>query len=387
MNIILDNQKIKQAVIGLRREFHQIPEVGFKEYKTAKRIAAYLKAWGYQVKTGIGGTGVVGLLSGNQINRTIAVRADIDGLPVEEKTGLTFKSQQPGKMHACGHDSHIAIALATAKVIAEFHSRLKGNVKFIFQPAEELLAGARAMLEQDNPLQNPEVNAIIGLHNWPGLEKGTIGIKDGPLMAAADHFEIILEGKGGHGAMPEKTIDPVVMGSQLVLALQNIVSRELSPLDVAVISIGSFESNSAPNIIPDKVVLKGTVRTLNKGVREFIKTRMEEVIAGITSMGRGHYHFDYIFRAPALVNDWKFTKEVEKLLQDKLGQEKITRVDKTSMVSEDFAFFLEQVPGTYLLLGTGNKDAGLHHAHYSIDEEILPTGVKAFLEIIFDQVF
>ncbi|ADL12337.1 M20 metallopeptidase family protein [Acetohalobium arabaticum] len=377
----------EEDLITIRREFHKHPETAFNEYETADRIADYLNDWGLEVKTEVGKTGVVGLLRGSNPGKTIAIRVDIDALPIEEETGFEFASQNEGIMHACGHDGHIAVGLGAAKILSEYREELNGNVKFIFQPAEEILSGSEAMLE-DGVLSEPEVDAILGLHIWPDIESGSVGIKEGPVMAAVDKFEVEIKGKGGHGAIPNKSIDPIVMGSEAVKSLQKIVSREISPLDSAVITVGTFNAGTAFNVIPDKVELSGTVRTFDSEVRKFISNRIEGIIANVTEGARGEYNLDYEFGIPATVNDARFTAQTKKVAEDILGTDRVVEDIEPSMGGEDFSLYQQEVPGTYLFLGTYNEDKGLtdsiHHPEFSIDEDILSIGVKVFSEIVFD---
>jgi amidohydrolase len=384
INLEQEIADLTDELISIRRWFHKHPELGFNEHETSARIAGYLRDYGLEVTTGIGKTGVVALLKGEIPGKTIGIRADIDALPIEENTDLDFSSNNKGVMHACGHDSHITIGLGTAKVLSRFKSKLQGNVVFIFQPAEELLTGAKAMID-DGLFNKYKIDAIIGLHNWPGLDSGIIGIKSGPIMAAVDKFEVSIKGMGGHGAIPQKAVDPIVMVSEIILAFQKIVSREIDPLEAAVLTVGTINGGTAFNIIPDQVQISGTVRTFKPRIRKYIPERMEEIVAGITKGDKGEYDFNYDFGIPATINDEQFTTNIEKKLISVLGEKKVKNVNKPSMGGEDFSLYLEQVPGTYFFLGTRNKEDGLifpiHHNKFSIDEKILPLGVRAFCEI------
>jgi amidohydrolase len=284
---------------------------------------------------------------------TLGIRADIDALPVEEKTGLDFSSQNKGVMHACGHDSHIAIGLGAAKILSQNREELNGNIKFIFQPGEETLVGARGMIK-DGVLKNPEPDAIIYLHNWPDLETGFIGIKKGLIMAATDKFEIIIKAKGRHGAIPHEAVDPILTASNIVIKLQEIVSRETDPLDTAVISVCTFQAGSVFNIIPDEVKLIGTVRTFDPELREYIAGRIEDIVVGISKAGRCEYDLNYIKGVPPTINDEKLSKKIIEVLIESFGEDKIIQDIWPSMGGEDFSFFQERVPGTYFFLGTRN---------------------------------
>lgn len=373
--------------IRCRRQFHQIPEIGMKEYETSSRIANYLEEWGFAVNK-IGETGVTGLLKSNNPDNsenTIAIRADIDALPLTEESGLDFRSTNEGVMHACGHDSHIAIALGAARVISHFQGKLNINVKFIFQPAEETLEGAESIIK-GGALKNPEVNAIIGLHNWPDLETGSIAVKEGPVMAAVDKFEIEIIGRGGHGALPQQTIDPIVLGSEIVNSIQKIISRNLDPQKAAVITIGSFTAGTAFNIIPEKAKLLGTVRTFDHEIRRYIPRRMEEIISGITEGSGANYNFNYMKGIPATINDKKLTANIKEIMKNILGSEKIIDDIKPSMGGEDFALYQREIPGVFFWLGSKNPEKDtypIHHPRYTIDEDMLKTGITAFCSIIF----
>ncbi len=279
---------LEKDLIEWRREFHRIPEVAMEEEKTAASIAAKLRAWGLSVYTGVGKTGVVGILQGGQKGKTLGIRADIDALPVLEQTNLPFTSTHTGRMHACGHDGHIAIALGTAKLLSDIQDQLKGTVVFLFQPAEETLNGAQAMLSSEI-LKELHFDGVVGLHIWPDVPLGKIAVRGGPVMAAVDRFTVKIIGKGGHGAIPQKSVDPVVVASETVLALQRIVSREIDPLKPAVLTVGRIEGGTTFNVIPDSVELEGTVRTFDPDVRSFVAQRMEEIIKGVTAGSRATY--------------------------------------------------------------------------------------------------
>nr|WP_279380039.1 amidohydrolase [Sporosalibacterium faouarense] len=373
--------------VNLRRHFHKHPELGYQEHETAKKIAELLKEWGLEVQEGVATTGVVGVLKGNKVGRTIAIRADIDALPIKEATGLEFASQNEGVMHACSHDGHIAMCLGTAKILSEIKEHLKGNVKFIFQPAEEGPGGAEKMIEE-GVLENPSVDAIIGLHIWPEIESGFVGISKGPIMAAADRYEMTIKGLGGHGAKPHLAIDPIIAASHIVTTLQSIVSRELDPLDSTVISNCSFNSGNRFNVIPEEANLSGTVRTFNPKIREEVPRRMESIISGIANSMRCKYDFKYEYYYPATINDKEFTSYFENIAKDILGQEKVFEIERPSMGAEDFSFYLEKVPGTFFFLGTKNEEKEInkpiHHPEYTIDEDILPIGVELFCSMVVD---
>ncbi|GAU75925.1 M20 family metallopeptidase [Fusibacter sp. 3D3] len=373
-----------KELIDIRRYFHQYPELMFEEYETSKKISELLTSWGIENKT-ISKTGVVGLIRGSRPGKTIAVRADIDALPIDEETELAFSSKNKGRMHACGHDGHIAMGLGTAKILSELKDHFNGNVKFIFQPAEEMPGGAGYLIKE-GVLENPKVDAIIGLHIWPDMEKGYIGISKGPLMSAVDKFDVEVIGKGGHGAFPNKAIDPIVVGSQIITALQSIVSREIDPFDCVVLSSCAFNSGNVFNVIPEKANITGTIRYFNKAFSEYIPKRMEEIISGITIGFRCNYKFEYTQLCPVVVNDRAFTNFFENGAKEIMGSEKVIEIERPAMGGEDFSFYLEKVPGTFFFLGTKDEKNGisksLHHPQYNFSEEILSAGVELFANTV-----
>jgi len=384
MNYIKETiHTIEKEFTDWRRYFHGIPETAMEERQTAAGIAEKLSSWGLEVRTGIGGTGVLGILRGVKEGRTLGIRADIDALPVTEETGLPFASTHAGKMHACGHDGHIAIALGAAKVLSGMRGKLRGTVVFIFQPGEEVLNGAQKMID-DGAIEDPKLAAVVGLHIWPALPLGSIAVRGGAVMAAVDRFNVVLIGRGGHGAIPQKSVDPVVMASEVVLSLQRIVSREIDPLKAGVLTIGRIQGGTAFNVIPERVELEGTVRTFDPEIREFIPKRMEEIIGGIAGGSRGSYKFDYEFGIPATINDEALAERFRKTIEEILGPEKTVTRLPPSMGGEDFALFQEKVPGVYLFLGTACEERPpypIHHPKYTIDERVLPVGVRVFCEI------
>lgn len=379
--------EIEDEVINLRRKIHQNPELGFEVQETANLISNYLKKLGIEVTEKVGKNGVVGLLKGNNADKTLAIRADMDAIPIQEETNLEFKSQNDGIMHACGHDGHVAIALGTAKILSQIKEKINGNIKFIFQPAEEKVTGAKAMIE-DNVLENPKVDAIMGLHIWPDLKSGKIGIKEGPIMAAVDEFHIEVIGKGGHGAIPNKAVDPIVIASEIVGSLQKIVSREIDPLKAGVITVGTFNGGSSFNVIPDRVKMSGTVRTFDQEVRSFINQRIEKILKSSVEGNRANYDLNYKFAHPSTNNDKKLTNQFIKKLKEVFETENIITNFESSMGGEDFSLYQQEVPGTYMFLGTKNnkknKTYPIHHPKYDIDESILKYGVEVFTNLAID---
>lgn len=364
--------------VALRRRLHREPELAYEEKKTSALVAELLDGWGYEVATGIGGTGVVGTLRLGPGARTIGIRADMDGLPITEATGLAYASRTPGVMHACGHDGHTAILLAAGKQIAATRN-FSGTVRLIFQPAEENGGGARKMIE-DGLFERFPVDAVFGLHNWPGVPAGEFRFIDGPAMASVDMVVITISGKGGHGARPHEAIDPVVAAASLIMALQTIVSRNIDPLQAAVVTVGAIHGGNVPNVIPESVELRLTVRAFSASVRERIKQRIAALAeAHALSFGasakvsapRGY---------PVLVNHAAENAFARGVAERRLGQGKVGTLPPIT-ASEDFAFMLEKRPGAYLFVGNG-PSADLHSPHYDFNDEILPIAARYWVELV-----
>ena len=376
-------QKHLPELSRIRRHFHENPELGFEEFRTSAHIADLMEGLGLEVRRSVAQTGVVALLRGGKPGKTVAIRADIDALPVQELNDVPYKSKTPGKMHACGHDVHITAAIGAAMLLAQHRESLAGNVKFIFQPAEETPGGAEPMI-QDGALENPKVDAIVGGHVWGSLDSGVVEVLPGPIMASSDIIRLTIHGKGGHAAQPHTTIDPIVIGSEIVGALQKIVSRQTDPTEAAVISICLFRAGDTFNVIPNSAYLEGTVRTLNNTLRQEISQKIESVIRGITESYGATYELDYTFSYPATINDPGVTESVRQSAAKILGAENVRTAARASMGAEDFAYFLLAVPGTYIRIGVRNAVKGIthdiHHPQFDIDEDIL-----ASLPVIYAQ--
>jgi amidohydrolase len=303
----------------------------------------------------------------------------MDGLPIEEASGAPYASQNHGVMHACGHDGHTAILLTVARVLAQRRHQLSGTVKFAFQPAEELPPGGAKGMIEEGVLENPRVDAVFGLHLWNGLPVGQIGVDDGPIMASVDRFDILIKGVGSHGAYPHTGVDPIVVGSHVVAALQTVVSREVPPLAPVVVSIGRFQAGTAFNVIPSQAELSGTVRTIDTHIREEIPAQLERIVRGVTSGMRAEYSFNYAFGYPVTVNDGDQAQFARQVAGTIVGDANVVSAGMT-MGAEDMSYFLDAVPGCYLRLGSGNADKGLIHPHHSalfnFDEAALPIGVE-----------
>ena len=373
--------KIKDDIIKNRRDFHKHPELSFQEYRTSKIVAKYLKKYGLEVQEKIGKTGVVGVLKGDGKGKTIALRADMDALPIQETSNVEYKSINKGVMHACGHDGHTAILLGTARILSKMKKKINGTVKFIFQPAEEGLGGARFMIK-DGALKN--VNEIYGLHLWNYQSFGTIGIQSGPVMAAADKFSITILGQGGHGAAPQGTIDATIVSAHVIQALQTIISRNTNPLDSAVVTIGQINGGYNFNIIADKIVLKGTARAFTEKNRALIKTRMKEILLGIEKTFKAKIKLDYDDGYPPVINH---NKQTNYLID---SAKKIAKIKPPylTMGGEDFSYFLNKVPGCFFFLGSNPgkniKKTPHHCSHFDIDERALIAGSSIFVTLIED---
>jgi amidohydrolase len=370
-DFLKESRQLFDYTRALRRDFHRHPELGFQEVRTAGIVAQELNQLGLEVSTGIGKTGVVALLEGDQPGPVVLLRVDMDALPIQEETGAEYASTVDGVMHACGHDGHTAIGLTVARMLQQNRQNLKGSVKLVFQPAEEGLGGAEAMLE-DGVMANPSPDAALSVHLWNEQPVGWIGITPGPVMAAADIFRIHLRGKGGHGAQPHFTADPVVAAAQIIGALQTVVSRNVPPLEAAVLSVTTLRAGEAFNVIPDTADLQGTIRTFKSEVRQRVIEHFNQVVGGVANALGCRAEVELQSITPAVVNDPKLTALVTEVCENLLPD---GRVDSSTMTmgSEDMAFMMQDIPGCYILVGSSNADKGLnaahHHPRFDIDEE------------------
>ena len=346
--------------IAVRRDIHRHPEMGYKEYRTSDLVAEQLSAWGYQVTRGLGGTGLVGQLQKGTGNQSIGIRADMDALPIEEATGLPYASCKVGIMHACGHDGHTAMLLAAAKHIAQ-QGVFSGTVNLIFQPAEEGLGGAKKMME-DGLFQQFPCNAIFAMHNMPGQPQGHLVLRDGSAMASSDNVTITLHGKGGHGAMPHLAADPVVAGSAIVMGLQSIVARNVDPQHMAIITVGAFQAGVANNVIPQTATLRLSVRSLDRDVRVLLEKRITELVHAQAQSYGVTADIDYQRGYPVLVNHPAETELARTVAEELVGSARVVRQGPALTGSEDFAFMLEEVPGSYVLIGNGHGPGDGHGA-------------------------
>ncbi|MEK7277145.1 MAG: amidohydrolase [Chloroflexota bacterium] len=364
---------LEPVMIERRRDFHRHPELGFQEVRTAGIVANELNQLGLEVRTGVGRTGVVALLEGDQPGPTILLRFDMDALPITEANATDYVSQTPGVMHACGHDGHTTIGLAVAKMLTPLRSQIAGTLKFVFQPAEEGLGGAKAMVG-DGVMEGPAPERSLALHVWNDKPLGWVAATDGPCMAASNRFTITLRGKGGHGASPYQTIDPVLASAQIITAVQSIVSRNVNALDSAVISVTAVNAGEAFNVIPSSAVLRGTMRTFRHEVRDLIVRRFTQVVAGVAGAMGCQAEIDIQTISPAVINDATMSAQVRELAQAVPGVTNVVS-DERTMGSEDMAEMMEAVPGCYFFVGSADPARGLdfphHHPRFDFDERVL----------------
>jgi len=377
--------RLAPELVALRKTLHQHPELAFEEHETAKAVTGFLERLRIPYKAGVGRTGVVAILEGAKPGRTIGIRADMDALPIHEQTGLAFASRVPGKMHACGHDVHTVIALGVAAALSEMRAELKGRVKFIFQPAEETLSGARAMIA-DGALEDPKVDLILGYHNWPAVAAGKVGYNAGPVMAAADAFDITLKGRDGHGAHPHLAVDTLAAAAHLVSQLQTIVSREVKPTSSAVLTVGELHAGRARNIIAGAAELKGICRTLEPGLSEKIEAAVRRMLEGIKAGMRVDYTLDWKRMAPPLANNKDVLENLLASARATIGDENVLLLPEPSMGSEDFAWFAEAVPAAHLRIGSkiDGLDTAIHRSNYDCNELAIPVGVRVLTRAALD---
>src|SRR5215213_9190552 len=369
-------------IAAWRRDFHQHPELLFDVHRTAGLVAERLRAFGCDaVETGIGRTGVVGVIRGrtNTSGQVIGLRADMDALPIAEATGLPYKSTVPGKMHACGHDGHTAMLLGAARYLADTRN-FAGTAVVIFQPAEEGGGGGREMV-QDGMMERFRIEEVYGMHNYPGLPVGQFAIRPGPLMAAADRITIEIEGRGGHAARPHITIDPVLVGAQMVNQMQSIVARNVDPLQAAVISICMFQAGSTDNVIPQTAMLRGTARSLTPQVQDVLEKRLHEVVEGTARLHGAKAKLTYTRDYPVTCNHERETSFAASVASDVVGRERVAANVAPVMGAEDFSFMLNARPGAFIFIGNGDT-AGLHHPAYDFNDEVIPVGTSYWVKLV-----
>ncbi len=371
-------------VIGWRRHLHRNPELSFQEEETSKFVYETLESFGGLELSRPTPTSVVARLVGERPGRTVVLRADMDALPIEEENDFAFASRNPGVMHACGHDGHTAMLLGAAKVLVGMREEINGEVRFLFQHAEELYPGGAEEMVEAGVMEG--VDAIVGIHLWSGLEAGKIGVVYGPMLAAPDTFEISINGRGGHAAMPHQTADAIAIGAQVVTNLQHVVSRNVDPLENVVVSVTKFAGGTTHNVIPGTVEMVGTVRTLDEEVRAKVPETMERIIEGVTAAHDASYSFEYQRGYRPVVNDEEVTRVVEETVREVFGERALEMMPPI-MGGEDFSAYQRVVPGTFVFVGAGNEAKGItyphHHPRFTVDENALENGVKMHVNVAF----
>jgi len=376
-------EKNKDEIISLRREFHKNPELSWEEIRTGNRICEELTKLNIKIKR-VAKTGVLGILKGSKSGKTVALRADMDALPIQEANNIPYKSKKEGVMHACGHDGHTAMLLGAAKILSQMRDKIKGTVIFIFQPAEEKAQGASKIIEEG---AIKGIDAILGIHLWADLPVGKVSLEPGPRMASTAMFKITIKGKGGHGSRPHQGVDAIMAASAVVMNLQSIVSREISPLDPAVVTIGKFNGGEAWNILCDKVILEGTTRCFNNQIGNKYSTIMERMIKRTANAYRAEGKLEYTILTPVLINDLNLSNISSQALIKNFGEESIVKLEKT-MGGEDFALYAQEIPSIFALVGARNEDKGAkyphHHKNFNIDENALIIGTSLYSQFALD---
>jgi hippurate hydrolase len=377
-----DTQDLREELSGIRHHLHRHPELAYQEFDTADFVAQRLEKWGYQVTRGLGGTGMVATLKAGTGTRAVAVRADMDALPINEETGLPYASSKPGLMHACGHDGHTTMVLGAARHLARTR-RFDGTVHLVFQPAEEIGAdsGAKRMIE-DGLFERFPCDAIFGLHNHPGAPTGTFMFRAGPFMAACDTVEMVIHGRGGHAARPHLAVDPVVIGAALVTALQTVVSRSVDPMHTAVVTVGSFHAGHAANVIPETARLQISVRSFDADVRKLLETRIRALAQAHADGYGARIDIDYVPGYPVVVNSAPETAFALQVARELVGEERVVDGFGPIAGSEDFAYYLEKKPGCFLRLGNGEGRPMLHNASYDFNDDNLTIGAAYWTRLV-----
>ena len=379
-------EKYYKKVYDIRHQIHMNPELGFEEYETSKLVASELEKLGIEVTKNVAKTGVVGLIKGGYPGKTVALRADMDALRINEEGDYEFKSKNPGVMHACGHDGHTASLLGVAMMLNEIKDELHGNVKLIFQPAEEVEGGALPMIKE-GVLENPKVDAVFGGHLWGSIEEGKVAVKHGAMMASPDIFTIKINGKGGHAGVPHASVDPVPIMAQVITALQTIVSRKNDPTNPLVISCCNVHSGECHNAIPTEALIQGTVRTLNNDTRDFAEETIEKFVKGIVESQGASYEFEFIRQFPPLVNDKNMADVLEKAAKKIVGDENVFELATPSMGGEDFAFYTEEVPSSFVFVGMAKdvENPILHHnAKFAWEDNNMKNLAQTLAQVAID---
>ena len=381
-NIARDVAELNDRLIATRRDFHRHPELSFQERRTGEIVADRLDELGWKVKQGVAETGVVGLLEGSGPGKTVMVRVDIDALPIQEPKDRPYSSLVDGIMHACGHDGHTAVGMAVAELLSRYKDSIKGRIKLVFQPAEEIMSGAIKMIEE-GVMKDPDVDRVLSFHLWSGLPVGQVVSQAGPIFSSADEIRITARGRGGHGGMPHLSVDPIIIASHIVTSLQTILSREISPTQTAVLGFGTIHGGTAFNVVSDQVELSGTVRTLDDSVREFVLRRAEEIATAVAKGLRGEAQFKHVRGAPAVVNDESVAALVAEVAAPIVGEDNVVTM-APPQVGDDATFFLREAPGCYFLVGCANSQRGItashHNAQFDIDEDSLAVATRILTE-------
>ncbi|SNS61821.1 amidohydrolase [Anaerovirgula multivorans] len=384
--IIALSKKYYGDMVELRHQFHMYPEIGFQEKRTSQTIVKVLEKLGIEFTANVAKTGVVGLIKGKHPGKTVLLRADMDALTLQEEANVSYKSQVPGRMHACGHDGHTAGLLGAAMILNELKDELRGTIKLVFQPAEEDDGGAKPMIEE-GVLENPKVDAAFGCHLWGGALEGHIHVKHGAAMAAPDKFVFKVIGKGGHGAMPHLAVDSISIAVQAINNMQTIISRRINPLTPAVISFCSIHGGESHNILPNEVEVVGTIRVFNQDLRHWIPKTMEEILDGVTKPQGASYTFEYIERFPPLINDYEMTDLVGKAVEKIVGVEKVSEAPEPNMGGEDFAYFCQKVPASFFFVGISKDPKNPvchHHPEFQWDDKNLLTVAQSMAQVAID---
>ncbi|WP_209121294.1 M20 family metallopeptidase [Alkalihalobacillus sp. BA299] len=380
-----------QEIIELRRHFHQNPELSGEEYETSKKVQEKLKEYGIPYSTGYAKTGVLGVIDGGRPGKTVALRADMDALPITEENEDSYISKVKGKMHACGHDAHTSMLLGTARILNEVKETLPGKILLVFQPSEEItpIGGAEPMMK-DGVFKEHTPDVIFGQHVWPDLPVGQIGVLPGPFMGASDRFKVEIEGAGGHASMPHQTVDAIIIANAVITNLQTIVSRNVNPIDSTVLTIGRIEGGCRYNVIADKVTFEGTIRTYKTETKQMVKDRFYSIVQGVTESMGAKANIEYYDGYPATVNDPEWAKRVKQTSEVVLGEDSTPRVDPC-LGGEDFSRFLLKYPGAYFWLGTGlpgvEKQKPLHDPKFKLDERAIPIGMELMAQIAIDTLY
>ena len=378
--------EISAKVIEIRRYLHAHPEIAFEEVNTSKYIRSMLDEFGIEYKYPVAKTGVCALIKGGKPGKTILLRADMDALPIFEEAQCDFKSETDGMMHACGHDAHVAIMLGAAYVLNKMKENLCGNVKFVFQPGEEGIGGAEPMIKE-GVMENPTVDAALGFHVTNLVKTGQILVKNGPVMAAPDEFDIVIKGRGGHGAHPDESIDPIVTASEFILSLQTIMSRNMAPGKPGAVSVTAVHGGATYNIIPNEVVIKGTARSADLDTQKLMPKRIEEILKGVCMAHGCEYDYNFRYMYPITINDAGITDIVREAAYKIMGKENVIEYDTCSMEGEDFSYFANAAPGAYIKLGmrgNGKGEHTLHSSKFDIDEDALEYGVTLAVQTVID---